>query len=367
MSETETPERLDERPAGSAASQADKLGLPPGTLVHVGERHCAEVALTLVAYGPEGVGEIALGGPEDLAGHLGTERLLWLDVIGLHDVETVGEVGEVLGLHPLVMSDMVNTHQRPKAEIHEDYVFAVVKMVRWIGGDQGLDTEQVSLLLGRNWVATFQERPGDVFDAVRARMREGKGRIRKSGSDYLFYALLDVIVDHYFLAVEALSEQTEALEDEVLEAPTRDTLARIHGLRQEALALRRAAWPLRELVQVVLREESELVNASTAPYLRDLYDHVVQVIDIVETQREILAGYTDLYLSSLSNRMNDVMRVLTVIATIFIPLTFVAGIYGMNFEFMPELKWRWGYPLAWGVMAVMAGGMLRFFRRRGWF
>ena len=202
---------------------------------------------------------------------------------------------------------------------------------------------------------------------MRARLREGKGRLRTSGPDYLFYALLDLIVDHYFLAVEGLSAQTEVLEDEVLEAPTRDTLAKIHGLRQEALALRRAAWPLRELVQVVLREESEMVNGATQPYLRDLYDHVVQVIDIVETQREILAGYADLYLSSLSNRMNDVMRVLTVIATIFIPLTFVVGIYGMNFEHMPELRWRWGYLAVWGVMGALAGGMVLFFRRKRWF
>ena len=367
MSDTVTPERTDQPVLGSAASQADKLGLPPGTLMHVGERHCAEVALAGLVYGPEAVEEVALGGPDDVARHLGADQLLWLDVIGLHDVEAVGALGEVLGLHPLVMADVVNTHHRPKAEIHEGYVFAVVKMVRWLGADEGLDTEQVSLVLGRNWVATFQERPGDVFDAVRARLREGKGRLRTSGPDYLFYALLDLIVDHYFLAVEGLSEQTEVLEDEVLEAPTRDTLAKIHGLRQEALALRRAAWPLRELVQVVLREESEMVNGATQPYLRDLYDHVVQVIDIVETQREILAGYADLYLSSLSNRMNDVMRVLTVIATIFIPLTFVVGIYGMNFEHMPELRWRWGYLAVWGVMGALAGGMVLFFRRKRWF
>ena len=355
------------RPASSAASPADKLGLPPDTLVHVGERHCEAVTLEAIAYGPQVVEAAVLPGPEALTPWLGSDRQVWLNVTGVHDVEAVGRVGASLGLHPLVLADVVNTHQRPKAEAHHDYIFAVLKMVRWLGDGEQFDVEQVSLILGKNWVVTFQERPGDVFDTVRARLREGKGRIRTVGVDYLFYALLDVIVDHYFLAIEALSDATESLEEEVLETPTRDTLGRIHSLRQEALALRRAAWPLRELIQTIIREESDLVHDSTRPYLRDIYDHVVQVIDTVETQREILGGYQDLYLSSLSNRMNEVMKVLTVMSTLFIPMTFLAGIYGMNFEYMPELKWQWGYPALWGSMGVIAVGMLTFFRRRGWF
>jgi magnesium transporter len=353
-------------PGGRPASAADKLGLPPGTLVHLGERHCDAVTLSAFTYGPDRVAERELDGPEDLRPLLGGEGVLWLDVTGVHDVDAVSRVGEVLGLHPLVLADVVNTLQRPKAEVHPDYVFAVVKMVRWGRGGEGLDTEQVSLLLGTNWVVTFQERAGDVFDAVRGRIREGTGRIRSAGPDYLFYALLDLVVDHYFLALEAFSEQTEMLEDELLDTPTQDTLARIHGLRREALGLRRAAWPLRELVQTVLRGESDLVVASTEPYLRDVHDHVVQVVDTVETQRDLLGGFQDLYMSALSNRMNEVMKVLTIIATIFIPLTFVAGIYGMNFANMPELQWRWGYLGVWGVMVAVAGGMLAFFRRKRW-
>ena len=345
---------------------SDKLGLPPGSIVHVGEHRTDAVELELIRYDAKEIEKLLLKTGVDLAELNERKNVAWLDVTGVHDVETVRKVGDFFGLHHLVLEDVANTHQRPKEETYKDYLFIVLKMVSYEGMVEGLDTEQVSFVLGDNYLISFQERPGDVFEAVRGRLDAGRGRIRQSGSDYLCYALVDIIVDHYFLALEKLSEEIELIEDEILMEPGPETIEKLHRLRRYAAGLRRAAWPLRETVQKLSREDSPLISDDTKPYLMDLYDHVVQVVDTIEIQRETLSGYVELYLSSISQRMNEVMKVLTIVATIFIPLTFVAGIYGMNFEYMPELKWRWGYAGAWAGMCAIGVGMYLFFRRKKW-
>ncbi|MDW7710046.1 MAG: magnesium/cobalt transporter CorA [Deferrisomatales bacterium] len=343
-----------------------KTGLPPGTLVHIGEPAAGPSTVSLLEYGPDGFEERALAGMQEVAACLETPAVSWIRVCGVHDVDAVARVGSALGLHPLVQEDIVNTRQRPKAEIYDDHLFVVLQMIRYDAEAARLDTEQVSLILGPRYVVTFQERPGDVFEAVRQRIRSGKGRMRRQGPDYLAHALMDVVVDHYFLALEALEDQLEDLEEALLQKPGPETLKAIHDLKRVMVALRKGVWPLRELLSNLERSESELIAPSTRPYFRDIYDHSIQVIDTVESFRDVLSGYLDIYLTSVSNRMNEIMKVLTVVATVFIPLTFIAGVYGMNFEHMPELGWRWAYPALWGVMVVLGGGMLLVFRRKNW-
>ena len=269
-------------------------------------------------------------------------------------------------MHPLVLEDILNTGQRPKLEDFDEYVFVVLKMFRY--GDQvdGMGIEQISLILGPSFVISFQEEPGDVFDLVRGRIRESKGRIRKMGADYLAYALLDALVDSYFVVLERVGEKVEFLEEELVSDPRPETLQAIHNLKRDMLFLRKSVWPLREVVGALVRGEPSLFGESITVYLRDVYDHSIQVIDTIETFRDMVSGMLDIYLSSVSNRMNEVMKVLTIIATIFIPLTFITGLYGMNFKHMPELAWRWGYPMVWAVMLTVVVLMLFYFRRKKW-
>jgi magnesium transporter len=266
-----------------------------------------------------------------------------------------------------VMEDIMNTEQRPKIEDFDDYIFVVLKMLYYDNDEEEIKAEQISIIVRSNFVLSFQEREGDIFNPLRDRIRNAKGRVRKMGPDYLAYCLLDAIVDNYFVVLEKLGEQIEGMEEELVTNPTPVTLQRIHNLKREMIFLRKSVWPLREVVSRLERGESPLIKESTGIYLRDVYDHTIQVIDTIETYRDMLSGMLDIYLSSISNRMNQVMKVLTIIATIFIPLTFVAGIYGMNFEYMPELKWHWFYPKAfWLVMIGIAGVMLVYFRRKRW-
>jgi len=292
----------------------------------------------------------------------------WINVDATHRVEIVQKLGDCFGIHPLIQEDILNTEQRPKLEDFGDYLYVVLKMLSVNGNGDGMLAEQVSLILGANFVISFQEegKEGDLFEVVRERLRSGKGKLRKMGADYLLYALLDAIVDGYFVILERLGERIEVLEEELLANPTQLTLQNIHTLKREMIFLRKSVWPLREVISGLQRGESQLISETTGPYLRDVYDHTIQVIDAVESFRDMLAGMLDIYLSSISNRLNEVMKVLTIIATIFIPLTFIVGVYGMNFKSMPELEWRWGYPAVWLVMFVMAGLMLVFFRRKRW-
>jgi magnesium transporter len=286
----------------------------------------------------------------------------WIDVDGLGDHAVLARLGEHFALHPLALEDVVNIPQRPKVERYSDHYFIVLRMVRL-----GHDDEQVSMFFGRDWVVTLQERPGgDVFDPVRAAIREGRGRVRSGGADFLTYLLLDAVVDAYFPVLEVVGEQMDALETEALTRPSVYTLRGIEDLRRDVTRLRRAVWPLREEIAILQREESSLVAPETRVFLRDTYDHAVQALDVVETLRETRAALMEVYLSAQNQRLNEVMKVLTVIATLFIPLTFIASIYGMNFKHMPELEWRYGYAWALGLMAAAAAGMIAYFRRRGW-
>lgn len=341
-------------------------GLAPGTPVYLGDDRHESVRITLINYDKDHVEEREISTPDECAPLLNSDRVCWLNLDGIHDVGAVETLGRAFNLHPLVQEDVVNPWHRPKLEDFESYLFVVLKMLSYDEKSGEVNGEQVSLILGSKYVISFQERPGDVFDFVRERIRSGKSRIRRMGADYLAYALLDAVVDQYYLILEKIGDRIEDMDDGVVSDPRPEILQQIHSLKREMIFLRKSVWPLREVINQMERGESPLITPPTQKYLRDVYDHTVQVIDTLETFRDMIAGMHDTYLTSISNRMNQVMKVLTIIATIFIPLTFIAGIYGMNFEFMPELKWRWGYAVVWGVMAVSAVIMLLFFKKKRW-
>jgi len=352
------PKRIRKRPK--------EVGLPPGTLISSREEKAEKVRITIMDYGERELEEKDTETIEECFPCRDKPTVTWININGVHHIDTVEKVGKHFDLHPLTLEDIVDTGQRPKIEDYEDYIFIVLKMLHHNEEEGEIQTEQVSLILGSNFVISFQEREGDVFDPVRERIRRGKGRIRKMGADYLAYALIDTIVDNYFLIPEKLGEKIESMEEELITNPTPQTLQAIHVLRREMISLRKSIWPLREVISVVARGESELIHESTRIYLRDVYDHTIQVIDIVETSRDVLSGMLDIYLSSISNRMNQVMKLLTMVATIFVPLTFIAGVYGMNFKYMPELERHWGYPLVLLVMVAVGISMLGYFRRKKW-
>jgi magnesium transporter len=344
----------------------EKVGLPPGTLVHVGERKAEKVKITIIDYDPKNYQEKEVEKIEECFPFKDKPTVTWINIDGLQEVGIVEKIGVHFGIHSLIMEDILHTGQRPKAEDLGDYLFIVLKMIYHDENEDEIMGEQVSLILGQNYVISFQEREGDVFNHIRERIRNGKGRIRKAGADYLTYALLDAIVDQYFLVLEKFGEKIESLEEELVTNPTPETVQLIHKLKRDLIFLRRSVWPLREVINALERGEFPLITKPTGIYLRDVYDHTIQVIDTIETFRDMVSGMLDIYLSSVSNRMNEVMKVLTIIATIFIPLTFIAGIYGMNFKFMPELEWHWGYPTALIVMLVVVGFMVMYFRRKRW-
>jgi len=290
----------------------------------------------------------------------------WINIDGIHQLDIIEKIGKHFHLHPLILEDIVNTEQRPKMEDFEDYIFSVLKMLYYDEKENETKAEQISLILGTNFVISFQETAGNVFDPIRERIRNGKGRIRKMGADYLAYSLIDTVVDNYFVILEKIGEKIEGMEEELITNPTPETLQTIHNLKRDMIFFRKSVWGLRELVSSLQRGESSLIQESTGIYLRDVYDHTIHVIDTIETFRDMITGMLDIYLSSVSNKMNEVMKVLTIFAVIFIPLTFITGVYGMNFHYMPELSWQWGYPLIWLVMIAVSISMLVYFRRKKW-
>jgi len=347
--------------------RSKKAGLPPGTLIHIGEKKVEEPKITIFDYDDQHVEEREVKVLEECFVFREKPTITWINVEGVHQVEMIEKLGECYGFHPLVLEDILNTDQRPKMEVYGDYIYIVLKML--LGGNTNslIKAEQVSLILGSNFVISLQEgREGDVFNPVRERIRSGKGLIRKMGADYLAYSLLDTIVDNYFLILEKLGEKVELIEEELVTHPTTKTLQEIQKFKNEMIFVRRSVWPLREVISGMGRKESPLIKESTEIYLRDVYDHTVQVMDTIEIYREMLSGMLDIYLSSVSNRLNSVMKVLTIIATIFMPLTFIAGIYGMNFKYMPELEWRWGYPAIWLFVVIIGISMLIYFRKKKW-
>ena len=346
--------------------RSKKAGLPPGTLIHIGEKKAEKVRIRILDYDESQFEEKEAKTVEDCFPFKDTPTITWINIDGIHEVEIIEKIGKHFGFHPLLLEDILNTEQRPKMEDHEEYIFIVVKMLYYDEEEHEIEAEQVSIILGSNFVISFQEKEDDVFNFVRDRIRNGKGRIRKAGADFLAYALVDAIVDHYFVIMEKIGEEIEVMEEELVTNPSPETLQAIHNLKREMISLRKSVWPVREVISGLERAESPLIHESTCIYLRDVYDHTIQVMDSVETSRDMVSGMLDIYLSSVSNKMNEVMKVLTIIATIFIPLTFIAGIYGMNFQYMPELQSKWGYPLVWLVMIAVLSSMIVYFKRKRW-
>lgn len=343
-----------------------KIGLSPGTLSFIGKQKVEETKIYVIDYDSAKVSEKEVKNIEDCFEFKDSSSISWLNIDGLHETDIIKKIGGHYDIHPLILEDILHVGQRPKIEVFDDYIFLSIKMLVFDDKESKIVSEQLSLVLGKNFVISFQEKPGDFFDSLRERIRGGKGRVRKMKSDYLAYCLLDVVIDYYFSILEKFGEKIERFEEELMIEPKLETLNEIYRLKREVLFLRRSVWPLRDVVNKLDRSESSLIHSKTTPYLRDLYDHTIQVIDTVETSRDLLSGMLDLYLSSVSNKTNEVMKVLTMFAAIFIPLTFIAGVYGMNFEYMPELTWRYSYFVIWAVMITVAVGLLFLFKRKKW-
>jgi magnesium transporter len=349
-----------------------KKGLPPGALVHIGDKKTEKVRISIIDYNEESFQEKEAESVEECFPFKEKPTVTWLNIDGLHEIDVIDKLGKHFDVHPLVLEDILNTDQRPKIEDFDSYIFFILKMIYYDEKKEEVHTEQFSLILGHNFVLSFQESIGDIFDALRDRLRSGKGKIRRMGADYLAYSLIDAIVDNYFVIIEKIGERIEGIEEELIDNPTSNTVKMIHDLKREMIYLRKSVWPLREVINGLQRGESDLILKDTYIYLRDLYDHTIQVIDTVETFRDMISGMLDIYMSSVSNKMNEVMKVLTIFAAIFIPLTFLAGIYGMNFNpeaspfNMPELNWFFGYPMVLVLMLGVVIIMLIYFKRKKW-
>ena len=350
-----------------ARDNMEKAGLPPGTVLYTGEKAPQPARITLMDYDVGVFKEQNLSTIEQAFEYKTTLTTTWINVDGLSDVSVVEKVGAQFDLHPLVLEDIVVPSQRPKLEDYEDCLFVVARMFRYDHTTNEIINEQVSMILRQNFLITFQETVGDVFDQIRDRLRTNKGRIRKTGADYLVYSLIDAIVDHYFAILDNYGEKIEALEEELLNEPTQHTLAKIHEFKREMTLLRKCIWPMRELANAMMRCENELITETTKVYLRDVYDHTIQIIDTIESLRDIVASLLEIYLSSINTRLNAVMKVLAIIATIFMPLGFLASVYGMNFKHMPELQSYWMYPVGfWILIVIVVVGMIIVFKRQKW-
>lgn len=348
-------------------SAPKEVGLPPGTLIHMGEQKIQTPVLSLIAYSADQFTEKKELSLEQCAEFKQLPGVRWYNLDGIHQVDLVESFGSLFALHPLVLEDILNTDHRPKVEEHDNCLVLIFKMLHFDEASSRVDAEQISLVLTAGEIISFQERPGDAFARVRDRLKRGSGRIRQRGPDYLAYALLDAVVDSYFHILEKLADQLEELESQLISQPDQKKLQDVHHLKGQLIYLRKNIWPLRELMNSLVQDNFNLISETTTLYLRDVYDHCIQVMETLESFRETAVGLIDLYMSSISYRMNEVMQVLTVMASIFIPLTFIAGIYGMNFQHMPELTWKYGYALVWGVMGLCAGVMIGFFKRKKWF
>ena len=346
--------------------RAKKAGLPPGSLVYLGDKSHATTTITLFDYVDGHLTEREISQPDECAPFKESATVTWINLDGIQNIAVLEKIGKQYDLHPLVMEDILNTDQRPKIEDHEHYLYVVLKMLSYNDAEQEISIEQLSLVLGNNFVLSFQDKPGDVLDPLRERIRQSKGRIRKLGADYLLYAIMDAVVDHYFVVMEKLGEKIEQIEDIVAVRPKQDTLQQIHRLKREMIVLRKAVWPLRELITSLRHDDTPLLTETTSIYFRDLNDHIVQIIEGIEAYRDMLSSMLDVYLSIMSNRSNGVMKVVALFSAIFMPLTFITGIFGMNFKDFPELEWKYGFQGTVILMVVLAIVMLMFFRRRRW-
>jgi len=346
--------------------RSKKSGLSPGSLIHIGNTYAEKSKIIFTRYSETVFLEKEINALTAVRVEKDTPEITWISVDGLQNTELMEELGNVFGLHPLVLEDILNTNQRPKTEDYGDYLYIVLRNFNG-HGNGALTSEQISIILGKNFVLSFREKESAIFEPVKERLAGNKGRIRKSGADYLVHALIDSIVDNYFIVLENLEEKIDVLEDDLVKKTTPVTLQAIHDLKREMILLRKSLWPLREAINSLERSDSSLISESTGIYFKDIFDHVIAIIDSVEIFRDMLSGMLDIYLSSVSNKLNEVMKVLTIIATIFMPLTFIAGVYGMNFKYMPELEWHWGYFGVLGVMLAVALYMIHYFRKKKWF
>lgn len=347
--------------------KAKKVGLAPGTLEYIGEKPNQPIIISVIDYLGDHFEEKEVSKIEDVFSMKNTESNSWINIDGIHNAELIEKVGKNFDIHPLVLEDIMHTTQRPKFEDYIHQIFIVLRMFDYDQEKQEFKNEQVSFVLGKNYLITFLEDIGDVFDPVRERLRKGGAKLRSGGSDYLAYALIDAIVDSYFHLLEKVGEDIEDLEDRLVVSPNKEDLQKVHQLRRDLILLRKSVWPLREVVSSMQRNETGIIQKATEVYLRDVYDHTIQVIETIESYREMVIGMLDIYLSSISNKMNEVMKVLTIISTVFIPLTFLAGVYGMNFDNFPELRKAWMYP--WGFWCITCSAivlMVWFFRKRRW-
>lgn len=346
--------------------QSQKKGMLPGSLDLINEENFAAAEISVMDYSQDRFDEKIIEKRADLKKFPKADNPTWINVIGVHDSDLMAEIGPIFGIHPLTLEDIMNTGHRPKCEDFDSYLFFTLKMLTFNTEQCVIESEQVSLVLTKNCVITFQERPGDVFDAIRDRIRTGKGRVTKMQTDYLAYSLIDAIVDNYFIVLENIGDRIEKLEEDLLLEADYSVMKDVYHYKQELLFMRKAAWPLRDLINGTQRKETELITDETVMYYRDIHDHSIQVIDTMEVYRDMISGIQDVYLSSTGNRLNEIMKVLTLFAAIFIPLTFIAGVYGMNFKYMPELSWKWGYFAVLGLMASLTVVMVLFFKKKKW-
>ncbi len=348
-------------------NRMQKKGLPPGSLVYIGDEQTEEVTVSAIEFDQHDITEHPDISMDQLQSVIDSDKIAWVNVNGVHNVQIIDEISKLVGLHPLTTEDILNTEHRPKIDFFEDHLLAIVKMLDLSSNDTDLDIEQVSFILMENTVITFQEKHGDLFDPVRLQLQESKGRIRKTGADFLFYSLLDVVFDQYLIIMDEMDDRIAELEGMIMEDPDNHSLQDINQYKNTILQLKKTVWPVREVVNKLINRKVPYIKEDISFYLQDIHDHIVQANDMVETSRGQLYGLLDVYYSSLSMKMNEIMKVLTIVSTIFIPLTFIAGIYGMNFANMPELHWGWSYPAVWVVMIVITGLMLVYFKRKNWF
>lgn len=340
--------------------------MPPGTLLHVGAMRSEKTKISMLCYSENDWNEQQFTNIDELLQYECPADVRWVHINGIHIIDIIEKIGNKFNVHPLVLEDIVNANQRPKLEENKDYVYIVLKMIHCCDHTKNIEFEQVSMIFGSNYLISFQENDNNTFQQIRDRIKKTNGKIRTKGVDYLAYALIDCIVDHYYIALEHLGERIELLEDKLMLDPGPDTLKEIHTLKTEMLFVRKAIWPLREIINALARGDSVLFSHDTLIYIRDVYDHIIQVIDTIELYRDMVTGMFDIYISSVSYKLNEVMKVLTIIATIFIPLTFIVGLYGMNFKYMPELEWKWGYPIVLLLMGFISMFMILYFRKKKW-
>lgn len=350
----------------SLTNISDKSGMPPGTLVHVGDIHEDESSISVIDYSKENIEERFIASIDEMLPYLDRNTVTWLNIEGLNDTAPIESVGRILNIHPLVLEDILNTHQRPKFEEYDNYLYIVLKILSVENKAFSIGYEQISILVLNNFVVTFKEKKDDLFIPLKQRLKNSKGRIRNMGTDYLAYAILDTIVDQMFFILDSIDEIIETTETDLLVNPTTESLSAIQQINRELIYIRKSISPLREVLAAIPRSNSPLIQEHTHIYLMDVYDHVLRITETIESHRDLLSGLLDIYISSVSNKMNEIMKVLTVFASIFIPLTFIAGIYGMNFEYMPELKWKWAYPALWVSFISIPVVLIIYFKRKKW-